>query len=424
MCVKSACLKILSALTAGGLLCAFGSALPVSAEAPVYAVYDGLRYKESADSCVLEGAADTSVTSIHIPAEVNGKRVLASGAYFRDCPYLTEITVDENRSDLSASDGVLFSKNGQHLIAYPCAKEGAYTLPDSVLRIGDNAFENATGLTALTLTDNLQTVGMAAFVNCTNLTEIHGAVPYTYGNVFTGCKSLKSLELAEYGDANGTAEITMFSLIGCTALETVTIPQNRILVSDVAILRCPSLRKLELPALEDTGWTPDITIADCGSLTALTLPAVASYFPGACYHISDCANLRTVTFRPGYLAGVVVTDCPALSKAVYLSGEQNCRESTFSGCGDLTVYGLSADRQIQNDCIAQNIPFVPLDGIKGDLNLDALADVSDAVLLARYLAADAAVKLSEIGLRNADLNGDGTVEAGDMTALLKMIAKL
>lgn len=422
--MKLAWIKLVSALTAGGMLCVSGAALPVAAEAPVYVVYDGLRYKESANYCVLNGAADTSVTSIHIPAEVNGKRVLAGGACFRDCPYLTEITADENHGSLSAEDGVLFSQNGQHLIAYPCAKAGAYTLPDSVLCIGDSAFENVTGLTELTFTDNLQTVGMSAFVNCINLTEIHGAVPFTYGNVFVGCESLKSLELAEYGDANGTAGITMFSLVGCTALETVTIPENRILVSDVSVLRCPNLKSLKLPALEDTGWTPVLTVADCGSLTELTLSAVASYVPGVNCHISDCANLRTVTFQAGYLAGVEITDCPALTKAVYLSGEKNCRESTFSGCGDLTVYGLSADRQIQNDCSAQNIPFVPLDGIKGDLNLDTQADVSDAVLLARYLASDAAVRISEIGFRNADLNGDGAVEASDMTKLLKIIAKL
>ena len=60
---------------------------------------------------------------------------------------------------------------------------------------------------------------------------------------------------------------------------------------------------------------------------------------------------------------------------------------------------------------------------RGDLNLDGYADVADAVLLARYAASDAEAVISDQGMVNADVDGDGSVRSKDLTALLKRIAK-
>ena len=62
--------------------------------------------------------------------------------------------------------------------------------------------------------------------------------------------------------------------------------------------------------------------------------------------------------------------------------------------------------------------------IAGDANCDNVVDVSDAVLLARLCAEDAAVQISEDGMKNADVNADGTLSSDDVIALLKMIAKI
>lgn len=409
-------------------LCAFaaiGQCMPYSAAAEAeFVVYENLRLIEYSNGFVLDGVTDTSVTSVYIPAEINGKPVRANNTLFRDCPYLTEITVDEENKQLSAADGVLFSQNGQRLLAYPRAKEGEYTLPDSVLFIADKAFEKASGLTELTISDSLLNVGMSAFVNCTGLTEIHGAVPFTYGDVFAGCTSLKSLELAEFGDASGSVELVQLSLVDCLSLETVIIPDCRILSADVWIMRCPKLKMLNLPTLADHPGTSYITIIGCDALTTLNLPAAATYIEGPCYTIQDCANLYTIRFSKGYLAGVEIEGCSALTKAIYLTGDQNRNESLFSGCEALTVYGLSSDIQLRNDCERQDILFVPLDTIAGDVNIDTEADISDAVLLARYIAEDRTANIPSAGQANADVNGDGLITHEDVTYLLRIIAKL
>ena len=51
-------------------------------------------------------------------------------------------------------------------------------------------------------------------------------------------------------------------------------------------------------------------------------------------------------------------------------------------------------------------------------------DVSDAVLLARFVAEDSEAKVSAQGKKNADVNGNGKPDADDTVKILKFIAKM
>jgi hypothetical protein len=60
--------------------------------------------------------------------------------------------------------------------------------------------------------------------------------------------------------------------------------------------------------------------------------------------------------------------------------------------------------------------------VSGDINCDGKTTVSDAILLARILAEDTTVSVTEEGMRNADMNGSGTPDSDDLTLILKQIA--
>ena len=59
----------------------------------------------------------------------------------------------------------------------------------------------------------------------------------------------------------------------------------------------------------------------------------------------------------------------------------------------------------------------------GDVNCDGVIDVSDSVLLCRFLCEDEDAVMTEQGRINADVNGDGRLTMDDNTALLDRIAK-
>lgn len=62
--------------------------------------------------------------------------------------------------------------------------------------------------------------------------------------------------------------------------------------------------------------------------------------------------------------------------------------------------------------------------LRGDVNLSGKVDVSDAVLLARFLAEDKTAIISQQGMTNADADKNGAVENEDIVVLLKYIAKI
>lgn len=64
------------------------------------------------------------------------------------------------------------------------------------------------------------------------------------------------------------------------------------------------------------------------------------------------------------------------------------------------------------------------DLMRGDCNCDRLVDVSDAVLLARFIAEDASAHLTTQGRRNADCNADNQITSDDTVQILRNIVKL
>ena len=60
----------------------------------------------------------------------------------------------------------------------------------------------------------------------------------------------------------------------------------------------------------------------------------------------------------------------------------------------------------------------------GDVNCNGEVDVTDSVLLSRFIAEDKTVVLSEQGKINADMNGDGRLTMEDNALILNLIAKM
>ena len=71
---------------------------------------------------------------------------------------------------------------------------------------------------------------------------------------------------------------------------------------------------------------------------------------------------------------------------------------------------------------ASNAPNT--EAIDGDVNGDGILDISDAIFLARFVAEDSTLDMSNFNVQNADINGDGLTTAADTVYIIRMIAKL
>lgn len=76
---------------------------------------------------------------------------------FRDCQGITAFAFGEGNTGLEAIDGVIFTKNKQWVVRYPCGKEDAvYTLPEGYVKIKNDAFAENHHLKELTLASTTQ----------------------------------------------------------------------------------------------------------------------------------------------------------------------------------------------------------------------------------------------------------------------------
>lgn len=100
-----------------------------------------------------------SLTSFIIPASVTSIDNYA----FSNCRALTGIIADSDNLFYYSSDGVLFDKNATTLLFYPTGKAGGYSIPSTVINIGNYAFNSCNNLTSVIIPSSVTSIGNDAF---------------------------------------------------------------------------------------------------------------------------------------------------------------------------------------------------------------------------------------------------------------------
>lgn len=91
---------------------------------------------------------------------------------FTRCFALTTFSIAGSNSNFSCIDGVLYDKNATTLHYYPNGKSGAFSIPESVTKVGFSAFSHSYDLTGITIPNSVATIDNYAFWTCTSLTTI------------------------------------------------------------------------------------------------------------------------------------------------------------------------------------------------------------------------------------------------------------
>lgn len=149
-----------------------------------------------------------------------------SEGQFSECSTLESIIVEESNPVYSSIGGVLFNKDKTVLIEYPSGKAGeSYAIPDGVTDIG-YAFAGNSQLKSITIPESITGLDLGAFIECTSLesinipesvTRIGGSArenadcQTTPQCVFSGCSSLKMINVAEGNPAYASADGVLFN---------------------------------------------------------------------------------------------------------------------------------------------------------------------------------------------------------------------
>lgn len=223
--------------------------------------------------------------------------------------------------------------------AYKGKNIRSITIPNSVIRIGSNAFEGCTKLMSVTIQNGVVTIEDGAFAGCTTLSSVNigNRVESIGDNAFANCKFLTSIKLPNsistigrnaFGGCVNLNEITIGSSVtslgygvfeGCLKLKAINVSEENKSYSsyddvlynkDKSILiRCPRWKKEIIRIPVSIEVIVDDAFKGCSYIRYITIPKSAKSIGK--YAFMGCKNLE-ITIPKKWKGKVYLSDCKSV----------------------------------------------------------------------------------------------------------------
>ena len=384
--------------------------------------------------------------SIVIPAGVKAIEDAALGS----CDGMLSIMVSGENPSFISVDGVLYSADGQTLLACPAGKSGYFAVPEQVTDVRPWAFCGCYLLTGISLPpDGISYLGEGLFWRCYSLRsfQIPSTVERIESSAFFECTSLADVQIPD-----GVVSIGNNAFYGCTSLKELSLPASLTTLGYYAFFHCTELSSVTLPAsLTSIAQAP---FANCSSLKEIltsednpsykSLDGILFSKDGTKLHSYPCAKegnyciplgVEVICYGAFYGCGSVSSvmipkslmqienaafcDCAVLSSVIFTGPAPSFTQYSFTGA-DISVF-YPANDPSWTDAVRQsyggNITWLPR--TPGDVDNSGEVEASDLLHLRSFL-----VETDEdIVVPNADVNADGNVDILDLIRMRKYLAR-
>ncbi len=325
------------------------------------AEHDFTYVANASGSAYLISSVKSGVTEALIPKTYLGKSIIGIDGDALAANKLTAFKLEEDpNQNFKVVDGILYSKNGKTLLAYPGGKsETSITIDKAVTAIGDYAFKGNTVITSLKL-NKTTTIGKEAFKDCSLLASIDAKTTLT-----NRCGADAFLGTAFYeNEANWSN--------GYLKLETYTFQYTKryvILAVDNSLISGKLTFDNTIYSIADGVFKGNTAI------TAVEA-SVELYFIGA-YAFSDCSSLESFTFsEPSAMSiktqGIgegAFMGCSSLAAFHIGNNVQTIEEYTFKDCTSLKYIVVAngtkgtPDSAFSNTGLEEVFYEIPPDGV-------------------------------------------------------------
>ncbi|MBE6949052.1 MAG: hypothetical protein E7456_04320 [Ruminococcaceae bacterium] len=265
-----------------------------------------MRYSESINEVVIEDGVtsigayafeEMYIDYVSIPASVER---IAPSAFVRGVVF-EGIYVDDN-SEYYVNDeyGVLYEDDFEVLIKVPASVTGEYIVPEGTAAIETEAFSGIE-IDSIVLPETLVSIGEYAFEGCYNLTEVYipANVEIIGDLAFSNSYGIEFFAVDEDNEYYSNDEYgvlfnkdkTELIMAGNNTIGSYTVPDGVETIADYAFSLCyTGIRDIELA--ETVEYIGDFAFWDCHMLSSITLPANVRFVSDNAFN--GCQNLRKI----------------------------------------------------------------------------------------------------------------------------------
>ncbi|MBR5170724.1 MAG: leucine-rich repeat protein [Muribaculaceae bacterium] len=312
---------------------------------------NGIYYLKTGSSTVSVVAGDSPYSgNVDIPATVSNNgityNVTAIGnSAFEDCTGLTAVSIPGSVTSIGSNAFM------------NCRSLGSITLPDGLTSIGDNALKGCESISSLTIPQGVTYLGENALAGMTGLTSLtwNAANCWTNGNLATATLRNvtigEGVELLPWGFVAG-APITSIqfpqsletiagsAFEGCNGLTSLTIPEGITAIGSRAFYNCSSLTALHWNAREC--WTNgDMPTPD---ITSVSIGNQVEVLPTA-FILGSHITAIDIPISVKVIGNSAFSDCTEMTSITIPDSVRNIGALAFNGCTGLTslTIGKSVD---------------------------------------------------------------------------------
>ena len=317
-----------------------------------------------------------------------------------------------------------------------CSSLVKVEIPDNGVNIGDDAFRECGALSNIVLPDSVKNIGTGAFIGTAWLEEKQRENPLVIVNkaVIDGSTCSGDVVIPNGVTRIGNGAFRYGTLTG------ITIPNSVTSIGERAFYES-SLVKITIPnSVTDIGGS---AFMSCTSLERITLPEGITSLPATYLYQEDsgffsgCTALKEVQL-PSTLKNInylAFCYCPSLESITIPENVEQIENSAFADCTNLkNVYytgkrkqwnAIKIDNEGNDDLLDATIHFADGNQTKADLDGDEKVDTNDvfeAMLYVAYRGAGMSSNLTADQIAAADIDGDGSVDSTDVYYILYYVA--
>ncbi len=199
----------------------------------------------------LLGEKKNEVTKLTVAGKINGDDVAVlrdmTNAALKDIDLKDAVIVAGGSAFYKDQNGVEWNTEDNKVPGHmfdQCILN-SIVLPETVLEIGESAFNGCTNLTSVIFGSQLKKIGNNAFYNCEGLTDIYlpDYMEEIGENTFANCKNIANVHFSL-----NLKNIGAMSFMECVNLQEVILPEGLISLGMKAFFNAKGVKKVVLPA--------------------------------------------------------------------------------------------------------------------------------------------------------------------------------